>query len=72
MKQATSTDLKTAEEIGTHLGVTGRTVLNLEKRGVITPVFRVGRVIRFDLEKTLSQLEAWSSMKSHNNQNADQ
>ncbi len=48
--------LLAADAVGASLGVTGRTILNWEARGVIQPAIRVGRIVRFDLDTVKQQL----------------
>lgn len=45
-------------ETGKPFGLSGRTILNLEARGVITAAIRVGRIVRFDLAQIKAQLAA--------------
>ena len=54
----TSTDSLTPDQTGKALSLTGRTILNLEARGIISPKLRVGRIIRFDLDEVKAQLAA--------------
>lgn len=53
-----SSPLFTPEQIGKELKVTGRTVLNLEARGIITAAVRVGKIVRYDLAQVKQQLSA--------------
>ena len=48
----------TPAETGKVFNVTGRTILNLEARGIISPVIRVGKIVRFDLAQVTAQLAA--------------
>lgn len=60
-----------ADTVGNIYGVTGRTVLNWERQGIIRAAVRVGRVIRFDVKEVELQLEA-ASCKNPTAQDAGQ
>ena len=74
----TSTDSLTPDQTGKALALTGRTILNLEARGIISPKLRVGRIVRFDIDQVKAQLaaatddavckirEAYASKSKHN------
>jgi DNA-binding transcriptional MerR regulator len=49
--------LLSAAALAKELGVSPPTVRSLEVKGVITPEFRVNRLVRYDLEKVMEQLK---------------
>jgi DNA-binding transcriptional MerR regulator len=48
----------TPAELGEAFGVTGRTILNWEAAGIIRPLIRVGRIVRYDLDDAKKSLAA--------------
>jgi hypothetical protein len=56
--EASLIPLLTPEETGKEFNVTGRTILNWEAEGIISPAVRVGKTVRFDLAIVKTQLAA--------------
>jgi DNA-binding transcriptional MerR regulator len=49
--------LLSASALAKELGVSPPTIRALEAKGIITPEFRVNRLVRYDLEKVMAQLK---------------
>jgi DNA-binding transcriptional regulator YhcF (GntR family) len=50
--------LLSARALARELGISPPTIASLEAKGLITPEFRIERLVRYDLQKVLNQLKA--------------
>ncbi len=49
--------LLSARALAHELGISPPTIASLEAKGIITPEFRIERLVRYDLQKVLKQLK---------------